>query len=190
MERPEFHFRAAWQRHSKLYVHCWVRSLGGLEPEIVILDRTSSENELNRLEVENITHFSMLGCRLTNLTNGGEGISGYHHTDETRELLSRQQLGKKRPQTSGDRHWLRRTGQSSPMKGRALSESAKQTLSESLTGRRYENRKSKRVRELNSNLEFGQAVLAARHFGVSKSTVSRCVLDGQERQGLRFRRID
>lgn len=190
MERPEFHFRAAWQKRSKLYVHCWIRSLDGLKPEIVVLDRASSEDELNRLEIENIAHFSILGCRLTNLTEGGEGVSGYRHTEETRALLSRQQLGTRRPQTSGDRHWLRRTGRPSPMKGRELPQSARDTLSEKLTGKRYPDRKGQAVLEVNSGLEFGQAAQAAKHFGVSKSTVSRCVSDGIERQGLLFRRFD
>jgi transposase len=67
---------------------------------------------------------------------------------------------------------------------------AKAKLSQSLSGRSYANRKGQRVRELKSGLEFGQAVQAAKHFGVSKSTVSRSIRQAVEITGLRFEALD
>jgi group I intron endonuclease len=111
------------------------------------------------------------------------------HSDETRVRLSATQLGSKRPDQSGVNHWTARTGRS-PNRGRPMSEQAKAKLSESLTGRTYPNRRGQRVRELSTGIEFDQAIQAAAHFGVSKSTVSRCVRDGLERQSLRFEALD
>lgn len=120
----------------------------------------------------------------------GKGpMLGKHHSDETRARLAAAQLGSKRPGQSGANHWTARTGRS-PNRGRPMSEQARTRLSESLTGRTYRDRKGQRVRELNSGLEFKQAAQAATHFGVSKSTVSRCVRDGLERQSLRFEALD
>jgi hypothetical protein len=35
-----------------------------------------------------ISYFLKIGCRLTNLTEGGEGTVGYHHTQESRRKMS------------------------------------------------------------------------------------------------------
>lgn len=186
---------------------------------------------LNERERHWIAHYKASGNRLTNATDGGMGILGYRHTDETRRKigeaknflgkshseetrtmigeaarraqveagfrkgkrhtdetrarLAAVQLGSKRPRQSGEAHWTARSG-CAPNTGKSMRETTKVKLSESLIGRLYPNRKGQRVREINSGLEFHQASQAAQHFGISKSTVSRCVADGLERRGLRF----
>jgi hypothetical protein len=47
-----------------------------------------SEKEAFDLEKTRIAFWRAVKVDLTNLTNGGEGISGYHHTAETRKNLS------------------------------------------------------------------------------------------------------
>lgn len=47
-----------------------------------------SENELKEAEVWWIAYFKSLGVELYNITNGGDGITGYQHTDKTKEKLS------------------------------------------------------------------------------------------------------
>lgn len=110
---------------------------------------------------------------------------GVPHSPETKARLAAAQLGSKRPGQSGVNHWTSRTGRA-PNTGRAMTEEARARLSASMTGRSYPDRRGQRVRELNSGLEFDQAAKAAIHFGVSRSTVCRCVADGAERRGLRF----
>lgn len=114
---------------------------------------------------------------------------GRTHSLETRIRLAAAQLGSKRPAQSGGGHWTARTGRS-PNEGREFSAEWRANISAAQIGKTYPNRRGQRVRELTSGLEFGQAVQAAAHFGLSKSTVSRCVRDGLERQGLRFQAID
>lgn len=168
---------------------------------------------------------------MTNATDGGMGILGYHHTDESRRLigeaknflgkthsvesrerigrasseaqrdggfrkgiphteetrlkLSSSQLGSKRPDQAGASHWTARTGRSATG-GRRWTAEQRANMAAAQLGKRHPDRRGQRVRELNSGLEFSQAARAAAHFGVSKSTVTRCCQDGLERRGLRF----
>ena len=56
--------------------------------EIKIVASGLSEQEAFVLECEQIAFWRNAGCDLTNLTNGGEGISGFKHSVETRQKLS------------------------------------------------------------------------------------------------------
>lgn len=58
--------------------------------EVRIVASALSEEEAFELECERIAFWRESGCDLTNLTNGGEGPSGLVHTQETKELWSRQ----------------------------------------------------------------------------------------------------
>jgi hypothetical protein len=53
----------------------WIRMLidYGLEPELVILEDGVSEDELNERECTWIAAMKRAGCRLTNITGGGDG---------------------------------------------------------------------------------------------------------------------
>lgn len=52
-----------------------------------------SEQDAFQLEKERIAFWRSSGADLTNLTNGGEGISGFRHSDETRKKLSEMNKG-------------------------------------------------------------------------------------------------
>lgn len=56
----------------------WMRSLAnqGLKPKIELVDEVSDENWIEE-EQFYISYFRFLGFRLTNLTEGGEGVLGY-----------------------------------------------------------------------------------------------------------------
>lgn len=126
-----------------------------------------------------------IGRASSEAQRGGGFRKGKQHSDETKAKLAAAQLGTKRPDQSGDAHWTARTGCSANL-GREFSAEWRANISAAQTGKTHPNRKGQRVRELTSGLEFDQATQAANHFGVSKSTVSRCVADGLERRGLKF----
>lgn len=78
----------------KLRDHChnWIRSLveSGRKPEIIVLETLpddSSAAELKNAEIRLISFFRSLGYPLTNLTDGGEGTSGYKQSEETRRKI-------------------------------------------------------------------------------------------------------
>jgi hypothetical protein len=56
--------------------------------EVRIVASGLLEKEALDLECDRIAFWRNSGCDLTNLTNGGEGISGFKHSDETRQKLS------------------------------------------------------------------------------------------------------
>ena len=64
-----------------------VSKTGGFEVKFVVKD---IDEELAFLvEQELIDKLKLQGFRLTNLTNGGEGICGYKHTEESRKIFSK-----------------------------------------------------------------------------------------------------
>lgn len=73
----------------------WLRGLldSGFMFEICIL-KVSTAASLSSDEVEVIARYRSLGYRLTNLTNGGDGATGYVPTEEARARMSAVAKGK------------------------------------------------------------------------------------------------
>jgi len=78
------------RRGEKTYRHHWIAGLLaiGLSPRITILETTTLAGwaEAERCH---IAQARAAGCRLTNLTDGGDGAFGYKHTSECIEKMSR-----------------------------------------------------------------------------------------------------
>jgi len=76
---PTTHWKRKRKRERKDHCHCWVRSVlaSGMIPEIIILQEVEIENDLSEAEIFWIAYFKMIGCRLTNMTDGGEGTRGF-----------------------------------------------------------------------------------------------------------------
>lgn len=74
----------------------WVNELISLnlKPQIIVLETHNDESTLNHAEKWNIVYYRSLGFDLTNLTDGGDGVSGWKPTAETREKMSRAARGK------------------------------------------------------------------------------------------------
>jgi hypothetical protein len=77
----------------------WIRALRatGLEPEMLIIEGVSGRAAAVDAEREMIAYFKMLGCRLTNATDGGEGALGHRWSDEERQRMSRERGGSNHP---------------------------------------------------------------------------------------------
>ena len=100
----------------------------------------------------------------------GRGNGGYRHTEETKKLLAEQQLGSKRPDQSGDKHWTARRESDPFLKKPGV--------------------KGTRVVCENDGREFDSGIEAARFYGVSGSVVSRALEGCNNRKGLRFKRLE
>jgi len=136
----------------------WIQKLirEGCTPDIKIVER-ADEEELNKLEKKWIAELRKEGHKLTNGTDGGEGISGRKHSEATKEKL--RQLAMGRPASKETREKRRRamtgktqtpesnqkrsralkgdknpmygkTGDQNPMFGRKHSEESKRKMSE------------------------------------------------------------
>ena len=70
-----------------------VAKAGGYEVRKVFEHK--DEELLFLVEQERIDQLRRLGFKLANLTDGGEGPSGYRHTEETKRLIAELQMGEK-----------------------------------------------------------------------------------------------
>lgn len=64
---------------------------------VEILAYWDTEKEALDHEMALISHFRNAGYKLANMTNGGEGISGYKHTDQWKLNMSATNKGKNNP---------------------------------------------------------------------------------------------
>ena len=62
--------------------------------EVKIVASGLSEEEAFSLERNQIQFWRELGIDLTNITNGGEGVSGFRHSDLTKKIWSEQRKGR------------------------------------------------------------------------------------------------
>jgi hypothetical protein len=98
-------------RHHQAIVAKLQRSASAFEVRMV--DTGLSEEEAFALERERIALWRSIGSDLTNMTSGGQGISGLRHSEETKRRLS--EINK---------------GMPAPFKGKKHSERTKAVLSE------------------------------------------------------------
>ena len=85
MTRPKMHGRTWCQtKEAHLPVHRWISKLqaAGLEYQILVVEKVE-RTSLAQAECEWISECRRQGVQLLNLTNGGEGASGFKQTSET-----------------------------------------------------------------------------------------------------------
>ncbi len=89
--------KRAYQPHTA-WCRQWINKLkrNGLEPLAIALQRWKyiDQESLSACERYWIAYFRALGCPLTNLTEGGEGICGYKHTEEAKKKVALANSGK------------------------------------------------------------------------------------------------
>ena len=101
-------------------------------------------------------------CNGYNMTLGGEGFSGMHHTEETKRKISEAQRGENgnnygKHLSSETKHKISQKlkGRVSPMKGRTLSLETKEKMSKSRTGLKrteeFKKKQSERFKDGKSN---------------------------------------
>jgi hypothetical protein len=104
------------------------------------------DEELSLLcEMERINQLKKLGYKLTNATNGGEGISGYQHTKESKEKIGQYvatrigannpNYGKKQSAETIAKRVAKMTGELHPFYGKAHTEETRLKISENRKGK-------------------------------------------------------
>jgi hypothetical protein len=128
----------------------------GLKPTLQILEETEKDNWVE-LERKWIKHFT----NLCNSTEGGEGLLGFKHSDDTKQRISQIKKGKC---TTSD---YQRSVLSRVHKGKITSESTKQKM----RGKRGKNSRSKRILCIEDNLAFNSVEEAALFYSVSRNSI-------------------
>lgn len=87
--RLQHHMTLARTGRAKTHCANWIRSLlvEGLAPVMRIVETGPDEDGWKAAEVAWIAKLRTEGVRLTNLTNGGEGLPGRKHSEETKAKM-------------------------------------------------------------------------------------------------------
>ena len=141
--RMKQHFN---NKNPKTYIDYSIKKYGQYNFKIKILGFCDSRKELNIAEKECI-EFYQSNNRLYgyNITSGGEGISGYLHTEKTREKISKKALGRKMSEETKQKIRLAISGEKNPMFGNTHSEETKQKIKEA--NERTKETRSKKISE-------------------------------------------
>jgi predicted GIY-YIG superfamily endonuclease len=103
------------------------------KPIIEILFDNITEEESLRLEIEQIKKYKENNYKLLNITDGGEGVSGLKHSEDSKQKM-RMNTSARNPIVR-EKMSLSRLGKPSGRKGISLSEETKNKISESRKGK-------------------------------------------------------
>jgi len=142
-------------RHHKI----WNKSTSeGNIPEIIVLEEINTEIELNRLEKWYIAYFKSIGIKLSNLTIGGDGLSGHVFSNEHKNKISKNKKGKFIPtQEHINAIKMANTGPRSEefkvkikkiRTGSKWSEEVKKKISESNKGKHTDNKRQRPINQI------------------------------------------
>jgi len=94
LERARSHFRpSVLSQPKRTHLLNWLRKLQkqNFVPEVVILEHCHDDEQLSERERWWIAFARGWGCRLTNVTDGGEGKSGFVYSDDLKNKMWRVQ---------------------------------------------------------------------------------------------------
>jgi hypothetical protein len=161
----------------------------GLQVEFVVKD--VDEEFAFLVEAECIDRNKKLGIKLINMTDGGEGASGYKHTETHKQKMKGNKFGAStwgisfKGKTHSDEQKVKwaetRKGVTSPRKGVVLSDETKRKISQSRIGLIVKKRRvlsDEQVREIRALLPNHYIAEIARRFSVGESTIRR-IRDGE-----------
>lgn len=116
-------------RNRNQYWHNVVNKAGGFDSRVVVEDQ--SEELILLAEIEKINQCRTLGATLVNLTDGGEGITGLKHSEESKLLMSQKLKGRSRKHTPESIEKIRQANT-----GVVFSEERKQKIGQKAIGRK------------------------------------------------------
>jgi hypothetical protein len=99
-KRIREHWRASvLSKEARTHKTRWIKSLvvKGLTPSVVVFQEFEDDSWLNEAEVLWLRYLKSCGHPLTNLTEGGGGIVGWHHSESTKKKISNAHMGTKKP---------------------------------------------------------------------------------------------
>ncbi len=111
------------------YRDCWIRKVMacGLFPASEIVEQGTGD--WAAAERKWISHYRREGARLTNLTDGGEGVPGLRHSAEAIERIRQKKTGRKMTPEERRKHSL-------ALMGRVVSSTTREKISQANSGKR------------------------------------------------------
>lgn len=151
------HIREAFYSSKCTHRLNWLRTMLDEDrlPEMFIIDKCSSKEEMDTLERTWIREYRLAGHRLTNGTNGGNGTLGHKPSAETLVRMSDAHKGKKisdetraKLSAAGKREKLSdetRKKRSAAQKGKKHTDEARAKMSAVAKGRKHSNETRERM---------------------------------------------
>ncbi len=98
LDRPKEHGYPSELKRGHGYKENWIRQLRslGLNYKIEVLHEVTDAEILSEAEIHWIAYFRALGCKLTNLTDGGEGCLGRIRSNEEKQRIRLSNMETKR----------------------------------------------------------------------------------------------
>ncbi len=148
------------------YVLAWIREVlaDGLEPQMVILETNPSDYAM--AERDWIRRYRSWGCRLTNLSDGGDGSPGYRHTPEERRRISTREKGKKLSPAT-------RAKISAASKGRVKSPEERAKLSAAHKGKKKSPEHRAAIRRAANRRDNAYVIARNKTVGMRQATAAR-----------------
>jgi hypothetical protein len=102
--RPNRHYYLYKRYNTRFYSKMKSIILDGFNPEFILISSNLSEKDSLELEISLISTIGRIenGGTLTNLTDGGNGQSGFKFSEESKKKMSEKRLGKKHGPTSDE----------------------------------------------------------------------------------------
>ena len=179
--------RRAYSKNRNDY---WKRIVAKYGYEVQILAHWDTEAEALDHEVLLIACMKDMGIELCNLTNGGEGATGYKHSEQHKDKLKGNSFGssswgmtfkgKKHSQESRAKMSYVRIGNKNKL-GAKLSNESKERISKGKTGKIVLAKRvltAEQVLEIRPKIGYRNIAILAREYGVGESTIRR-IRDGE-----------
>jgi hypothetical protein len=131
----------------------------------------SSEQIAKDLEIGLIKCFKKMQVRLANFTDGGEGLSGYRHREETKQKQRLSKLGKPRSAETKEKLRLANLGKPGTFFGKKHSEETKRKISLSRLGKPNPSARRKMpqwVKDKLSEIQLSKPVVTCPWCGFTK----------------------
>ena len=94
-QRWKEHVRNALARHDEMPVYAAIRKHGPDTFDVSVLEECASTEQLDAAERRWIAELGTFGLSGYNATRGGDGITGYRHTDDAKRRMSEARRGEK-----------------------------------------------------------------------------------------------
>lgn len=189
------HIRNARVNKDEMLIYSAIRKYGPEAFEVSMLQECTTIEEMKNAEprwIEKLGTHASLGCGY-NMTFGGEGISGYRHTEKTKKKMSEMRRGKKfGPMSEETKRNISKarkglgTGPRLHVRGWHHSEEARTKISESQYVRVVQYDMSG-----NYVATYDSMIAAEKATGIMRQGISRCCrFSRRSTKGFRFRYLN
>jgi hypothetical protein len=152
-------------------------------PEVQVLAHWDTEEEALSHEVLLISCYRDMGYELANLTDGGEGTSGYKHTEEHRRKNSEYRLGKPATWNIGRKHTAKTKAKCGAVNlGKKHTKEHNLKISSRLVGNSYAagNTNNRKYRWIGTHIESGKVIMfegseALNKAGFQHANIINCI---------------